>query len=138
MLWNNIKIECKKAMGTRLFLFVVLTGCIITMFSLVPCVRSYDRYISSLRNISEEFSYIRNPMMPSQTLFNYWIGSEAVTAGSTNFFSFFRSWCAFRMAGPTVRSGVADISGMLLCGPENGAIICQNILPCFCPADWQW
>lgn len=57
MLWNNIKIECKKAMGTRLFLFVVLTGCIITMFSLVPCVQSYNRYISSLKYISEEFSY---------------------------------------------------------------------------------
>ena len=89
MLWNNIKIECKKAMGTRLFLFVVLTGCIITMFSLVPCVQSYNRYISSLKYISEEFSYIRNPMMSSQTLFNYWIGSEAITPGSTNYFFLF-------------------------------------------------
>ena len=64
MLWNNIKIECKKAMGTRLFLFVVLTGCIITMFSLVPCVQSYNRYISSLKYISEEFSSPLREMPP--------------------------------------------------------------------------
>lgn len=89
MLWNNIKLECNKAIFNKLFLLVVLIGCTITMFSLVPCLQSYYQYISQLKHFSEELSYIRNPMLATQTLFNYWIGSEAITPGSTDYFFLF-------------------------------------------------
>ncbi|MDE7425331.1 MAG: hypothetical protein K2N51_16865 [Lachnospiraceae bacterium] len=89
MLWNNIKLECKKAIFTKLFFLVVLIGCTITMFSLLPHLQSYYRDISNLKKFSEEFSYIRNPMMPMETLFNHWIGGEATTPGSTDYFFLF-------------------------------------------------
>lgn len=108
MLWNNIKVECHKAIFTKLFFLIVVIGCAITMFSLFPCLQSYYRYISNLEDFSEELSYVRNPMMATQTLFNCWIGSEAITPGSTYYFSLFPilvsipygwSYCTERQSG---------------------------------------
>lgn len=108
MLWNTIKLECKKAIINKLFLTVVLIGCTITIFSLIPCLQSYYQDISDFKLFSEEFSYVRNPMMPIQTLFSHWIGSEAITPGSVDYFFLFPilvaipygwSYCTERQSG---------------------------------------
>lgn len=89
MLWNTMKIECKKAICNKLFFWVILIGCAITMFSFFPMLQSYIRDITDFERFSQEFSYERNPLMPLKTLFNHWIGSEAVTAGSVDYFFLF-------------------------------------------------
>lgn len=89
MLWNNIKLECRKAIATRLFLFVVLLGCIITMFSFFPNVQHYYNDMDDIRRFSEELSYVRNPLTPILTLFNHWIGGEGVSSGSVYYFFLF-------------------------------------------------
>lgn len=89
MLWNTLKLECKKAVCNKLFLAVVLIGCAITMFSFVPMMQSYFQDITDFERFSQELSYDRNPLMPLETLFNHWIGSEAVTVGSVDYFFLF-------------------------------------------------
>jgi len=108
MLWNTIKLECKKVLCNKLFLSVILIGCTITMFSLIPCLQSYHREITDFESFSQDSSVLNNPMMPLETLFNHWIGSEATTVGSVDYFFLFPlliaipygwSFCAERRSG---------------------------------------
>ncbi|MCL2083308.1 MAG: hypothetical protein FWH04_08775 [Oscillospiraceae bacterium] len=118
MLWNAIKLECKKAILNKLFLAVILIGCTITMFSLIPCLRAFYRDMNFLEKMSQDTSVLRNPMMPLNSLFNHWIGSEAITPGSTDYFFLFPlliaipygwSYCAEQRSGyiknMVIRSG---------------------------------
>ena len=86
MLWNTIKLECKKAVFNKMFLAAVLIGCTITIFGLIPHLQGYYREINMENQFAKEFSDIRNPMLPISTLFNSWIGSEAMSPGSVYYF----------------------------------------------------
>ncbi len=89
MLWNTIKLECKKAVFNKMFLATILIGCTITLFSLIPNVKNHYQYINDTKRFSEEFSDGRNPLIETDTLFNVWIGSEAMTPGSVYYFFLF-------------------------------------------------
>ncbi len=108
MLWNTIKLECKKAVFNKMFLAAVLIGCTITIFGLIPHLQGYYREINMENQFAKEFSDIRNPMLPISTLFNSWIGSEAMTPGSVYYFFLFPilvaipygwSYCVERRSG---------------------------------------
>jgi len=86
---NIIKIECKKAVCNKLFFLAVLIGVIFTFFSLIPRIQSYYYDMESFARFSDEYLSIRNPMTPINTLFNHWIGGEANTPGSADYFFLF-------------------------------------------------
>ena len=107
MLWNTVKLECKKAIHNKYFLLAVLIGIAITFLSLFPMLESYANDMSSHQRISEEFG-LRNPLMPMETLFNHWIGGEPYTPGSADYFFLFPllvavpygwSYCAEKRSG---------------------------------------
>lgn len=90
MLWNNIKLECRKAILTKLFFLVVILGCIITMSSFAYRLNSYYNDLNNFKMIEEEGSSgIMNPMAPIESLFNHWIGSEAISAGAIYYYFLF-------------------------------------------------
>ena len=89
MLWNTIKLECKKTVFNKMFLAAVLIGCTITIFGLIPHLQRYYRNINFENQLAKELSDIRNPMLPISTLFNSWIGSEAMSPGSVYYFFLF-------------------------------------------------
>lgn len=104
MTLNMIRLECKKAVCNKFFLLAILIGCGITASSFVPDIQPYYRDLSFLREIQGP----HNPYLPLESLFNHWIGSEAVSAGSGNFFFIFPlliaipygwSYCAERRSG---------------------------------------
>ena len=118
MLWNTVKLECRKAICNKYFLLVVLIGCAITFFSLIPNLQSYYKDINDIKNFEKEFSVIYNSMAPIETVFNHWIGGEAYTPGSADFFFLFPllvsipygwSYCAEKRSGyiknAVIRSG---------------------------------
>lgn len=107
MLWNTIKLECKKAIHNKFFLLAVLIGIAITFLSFFPMLESYTADLRSHQQISAEFGP-RNPLMPMETLFNHWIGGEPYTPGSADYFFLFPllvsipygwSYCAERRSG---------------------------------------
>ena len=107
MLWNTIKLECKKAICNKFFLLAVLIGIAITFLSLIPMLQSYYQDMNQHQLISEEFG-LRNPLMPMETLFNHWIGGEPYSPGSADYFFHFPllisipygwSYCAERRSG---------------------------------------
>ncbi len=107
MLWNTLKLECKKAVHNKFFLTAVLTGIAITFLSLIPMLKSYADDMKNHMQISEEFG-LRNPLMPMETLFNHWIGGEPYTPGSADYFFMFPllvsipygwSYCSERRSG---------------------------------------
>lgn len=117
MLWNTIRLECKKAICNKFFLLVLLIGIIITFFSMVPRVEDYYDGMEDHQWISAEYG-VRNPMMPMFTLFNHWLGGEGHTSGATQYFFLFPlliaipygwSYCIERKSGYTknmvIRSG---------------------------------
>lgn len=107
MLWNTIKLECKKAICNKFFLLAIFIGIAITFFSLIPMVQSYYQDMNNHDSFQEEFGQ-RNPLMPMETLFNHWIGGEANTPGAADYFFLFPllisipygwSYCAERRSG---------------------------------------
>lgn len=88
MLWNTLKLECKKAVCNKFFLLAVLIGIAITFFSLIQMLQSYCQDINDHQLISDEFG-VRNPLMPMETLFNHWIGGEVNSPGSADYFFLF-------------------------------------------------
>lgn len=134
MLWNNIKLECKKAMVNKLFFIVVFLGCTITIFSLIPFLQSYYRDMDMLKHIAEESTYVRNFNMPIETLFNHWIGGEGISSGSVYYFFLFPilvsipygwSYCEERRSGyiknMVIRTGkgryfLSKYIALFLCG----------------------
>lgn len=117
MLWNMIRLECKKAICHKFFWLVILIGITITFFSLVPMAGGYYRGMEDHQRISAEFG-LCNPLMPIFTLFRYWIGGEGYTSGATQYFFLFPllitipygwSYCIERKSGyiknMVIRSG---------------------------------
>lgn len=107
MRWNTVKLECKKAISNPFFLLAVLIGIALTFLSFFPMLQSYRRDMTQHQLISEEFG-LRNPLMPMETLFNHWIGGDANTVGSADYFFLFPlliaipygwSYCAERRSG---------------------------------------
>ncbi|MCI9639902.1 MULTISPECIES: hypothetical protein [unclassified Emergencia] len=107
MLWNIVKLECKKAICNKFFILVVVIGIGITFLSLIPSLESYLQDMEAHLRISEEFG-LRNPLMPMETLFNHWIGGEPHSTGSQDYFLLFPllisipygwSYCAERRSG---------------------------------------
>ena len=86
MFRRTLKVECKKALCNKLLLVVIIIGCAITMMSFVPMVRSYFDDIRQAELFAQESEFERNPLMGIESLFSHWIGSEAVTAGSVDYF----------------------------------------------------
>lgn len=104
MTLNMIRLECKKAVFNKFFLLAILIGCGITASSFVPDIQPYYRDLSLLQKVQGSY----NPCLPLESLFNHWIGSEAISAGSGNFFFIFPlliaipygwSYCAERRSG---------------------------------------
>lgn len=89
MTFNMLKLECKKAIFNKLFLLSILIGCAITMFSLIPRLQSYYNDINFFKGMQNNSTVIYDPCAPLESLFNHWIGAEAVTPGSVNFFFIF-------------------------------------------------
>lgn len=117
MLWNTVKLECKKAICNKFFLFVLLAGIAITFLSLVPMLQSFYKDMADHQRFVAEFGQ-RNPLMPMETLFNHWIGGEPHSLGSADYFFLFPllisipygwSYCAERRSGyvknVVIRSG---------------------------------
>lgn len=117
MLWNTIKLECKKAIYNKFLFLAVGMGIAITFLSLIPMLESYATDMSNHQSYSEAFGF-RNPLMPMETLFNHWIGGESHTPGSADYFFLFPllvsipygwSYCAEKRSGyvkhMVIRSG---------------------------------
>ncbi len=107
MLKNTIKLECRKAVCNRFFFLAVLIGIVLTFFSLVPMVQSFNQDMAQHQQISETFG-LRNPLMHMESLFNHWIGGEGGTAGAADYFFLFPllvcipygwSYCSERRSG---------------------------------------
>jgi len=89
MTFNMLKLECKKAIFNKFFLLSILIGCLITSSSLIPNIQSYYRDINMAKKLLDSGTVIYNSYGPLESLFNHWIGSEAISAGSVNFFFIF-------------------------------------------------
>jgi hypothetical protein len=108
MLWNTIKLECKKAICNIFFLAAILIGCAITFLTLAPRLQSYYHDMEMNKIVSAQEGVLYNSYMRIETLFSHWIGSDAITPGSTNYFFLFPlliaipfgwSYCAERRSG---------------------------------------
>lgn len=89
MTFNMIKLECRKAILNKFFLLSILIGIGLTFFSLVPRVKGYYHDLNMMQEVQSRLSTIHNPYAPLESLFNHWIGSDANTPGSVNYFFIF-------------------------------------------------
>lgn len=88
MFKRTLYLECKKAIRNRLFIIAIAIGCIVTLCSLIPQVKSYYRGIQVVNGFSEVFQH-RNPHVAMNTLYNHWVGGETYTLGSSVYFFIF-------------------------------------------------
>lgn len=89
MTYNMLKLELKKAICNKLFFLCIFMGCIITMFSFIPNLQSYYRDINTFKEIQSSGTVVYNSYAPLNSLFNHWIGAEAITMGSVSYFFLF-------------------------------------------------
>lgn len=104
MFKRTLYLECKKAIRNRLFIIAIAIGCMVTLCSLIPQVKSYYRGIQVVNGFSEVFQH-RNPHAAMNTLYNHWVGGETYTLGSSVYFlySLFGSntlWLVFLQRAP--------------------------------------
>ena len=85
MFKRTLYLECRKAIRNRLFVIAIAVGCIVTLCSLIPQVKSYYRGIQVVNGFSEVFQH-RNPHAAMNTLYNHWVGGETHTLGSSVYF----------------------------------------------------
>ena len=88
MFKRTLYLECRKAIRNRLFVIAIAVGCIVTLCSLIPQVKSYYRGIQVVNGFSEVFQH-RNPHAAMNTLYNHWVGGETHTLGSSVYFFIF-------------------------------------------------
>ena len=88
MFKRTLYLECKKAIRNRLFIIAIAIGCMVTLCSLIPQVKSYYRGIQVVNGFSEVFQH-RNPHAAMNTLYNHWVGGETYTLGSSVYFFIF-------------------------------------------------
>lgn len=89
MIYNMLKLELKKALCNKLFLLSIFIGCFITMFSFIPSLQSYYRDVNAFKDMQSSSTVVYNTYAPLDSLFNHWIGAEAVSTGSVSFFFLF-------------------------------------------------
>jgi hypothetical protein len=108
MLWNTIKLECKKAICNKFFLLIIVVGFIITLFDFFHMVQEYYRGLDALAKMNAEQGVLYNPLTAMSSLFNSWIGMSDLSAGSVQYFFLFPllvaipfgwSYCAERRSG---------------------------------------
>ena len=69
MFKRTLYLECKKAIRNRLFIIAIAIGCMVTLCSLIPQVKSYYRGIQVVNGFSEVFRiFFYIPSFGSNTL----------------------------------------------------------------------
>ena len=91
MFKRTLYLECRKAIRNRLFVIAIAVGCIVTLCSLIPQVKSYYRGIQVVNGFSEVFQH-RNTHAAMNTLYNHWVGGETHTLGSSVYFLYSLFW----------------------------------------------
>lgn len=85
-----IKMEIKKSLHNKAFYMSIVIGMVFAILSLIYCVSIYNKDMTAMQNVGD----IKAPITPIYSMFNHWIGGEAVSLGTSVFFFIFPLLCA--------------------------------------------